>query len=148
MNNVSESTQVSPKQTLKDVESYLAFTALTDYRSNNPAHSREVADLAYKTLRDAELTAITSQAAADAAADALAKARRGPLVRSWRNSQSVLRPSRKQLSALSLALDQYRAGESQPLRRFRQDQRRLLELIRHRMGAHVDRSFKKGALFH
>ena len=105
MNNVSESTQVSPKQALKDIESYLAFTALTDYRSNNPAHSRDAADLAYKNLREAELHAITTQAAADAASDALAKARRDlhDVILGVKNeTRALYGPNSDQVAALGL----------------------------------------------
>ena len=112
MNNVSESTQVSPKQALKDIESYLAFTALTDYRSNNPAHSRDAADLAYKNLREAELHAITTQAAADAASDALAKARRDlhDVILGIKNEiRALYGPNSDQVAALGLKKKSERA---------------------------------------
>ena len=105
MNNVSENTQVSVKQTQKDVESYLAFSTLLDYRSHNPDHSREAADLAYKTLRDAELLAITSQAAADAAADGLIKARRdlhNVILGIKNEARALYGPSSDQVAALGL----------------------------------------------
>lgn len=105
MNNVSENTQVSVRQTQKDVESYLAFSTLHDYKAHNPAHSREAADLAYKTLRDAELLAITTHAAASAAADALTKARRDlhDVILGIKNeARALYGPSSDQVAALGL----------------------------------------------
>ena len=105
MTNVSENTRVNPKQVQKDIESYHAFGSMTDYRANNTAHSREAADAAYETLRSAEQHAVTTQAAASAAADALTIARRdfhGIILGIKNEARALYGPSSDQVAALGL----------------------------------------------
>lgn len=105
MTNVSENTRVNPKQVQKDIESYHAFGSMTDYRANNTAHSREAADAAYETLRSAEQHAVTTQAAASAAADALTVARRdfhGVVLGIKNEARALYGPSSDQVAALGL----------------------------------------------
>jgi predicted aminopeptidase len=78
---------------------------MTDYRANNTAHSREAADTAYETLRAAEQHAVTSQAAANAAADALTAARRdfhGIVLGIKNEARALYGPSSDQVAALGL----------------------------------------------
>lgn len=105
MTNVSENTRVNPKQVQKDIESYHAFGTMTDYRANNTAHSREAADAAYEILRSAEQHAVTTQAAANAAADALTVARRdfhGIVLGIKNEARALYGPSSDQVAALGL----------------------------------------------
>ena len=105
MNNVSENTRVSPKQVLKDIESYHALGTMADYRANNAENSREAADSAYQTLRTAEQQAVTTHAAASAAADALAVARRnfhGVILGVKNEARALYGPSSDQVAALGL----------------------------------------------
>ena len=76
MDNVNPKTRVSAAQTLKNIEAYHAFSAMTDYRANNPDNSRESVDAAYAELRAAVRHAIVTQAAAAAGVDLLIAARR------------------------------------------------------------------------
>ena len=105
MSNVSENTRVSPKQILKDIESYHALCTLTDYKANNPANSREAADAAYKRLREAEQNAVATQVAAAAGADALAAARRDihdVILGAKNEAKALYGPSSDQVAALGL----------------------------------------------
>ena len=105
MNNVSESTRVSPKQVQKDIESYHALGSMADYHANNAENSREAADTAYQALRDAEQQAVTTQAAASAAADALVVARRnfhGVILGVKNEARALYGPSSDQVAALGL----------------------------------------------
>lgn len=105
MSNVSENTRVNPKQIQKDIESYHAFGYMTDYKANNPANDREVVDAAYKALRGAEQHAVATQAAANAAADALVVARRGfhDVILGIKNeARALYGPSSDQVAALGL----------------------------------------------
>ena len=51
-------------------------------------------------------------------------------------------------SAPSLAFNQNGPRWREPVRKIRQDHGRLLQLVDHRMGAHVDRTLEECALFH
>lgn len=105
MNNVSEHIRVSTKQVLKDIESYHAFGTMLDYKANNTAHSREAADTTYNALRNAEQQAIATQAAANAAADALAAARRdfhNVILGIKNEARALYGPSSDQVAALGL----------------------------------------------
>ena len=105
MNNVSEHIRVSTKQVLKDIESYHAFGTMLDYKANNTAHSREAADTTYTALRNAEQQAIATQAAANAAADALAAARRdfhNVILGIKNEARALYGPSSDQVAALGL----------------------------------------------
>ncbi len=105
MSNVNENTRVSPKQILKDIESYHALCTMTDYKANNPANSREAADAAYRRLRDAEQNAIATQVAAAAGADALAAARRDMhdvILGAKNEAKALYGPSSDQVAALGL----------------------------------------------
>jgi hypothetical protein len=105
MSNVSENTRVSVKQVLKDIESYHAFGTMTDYRANNAENSREAAEAAYETLRAAEQHAVTTQAAASSAADALTNARRdfhGVILGIKNEARALYGPSSDQVAALGL----------------------------------------------
>ncbi len=105
MKNVSETIRVNPKQILKDIESYHAFGTMTDYKANNPANSREAAEFAYKTLRDAEQHAVATHTAAAAAADALIAARRDfhDVILGVKNeARALYGPSSDQVAALGL----------------------------------------------
>ncbi len=105
MNNVSEHIRVSTKQILKDIESYHAFGTMLDYKANNAAHSREAADTTYNALRSAEQHAISTQAAANAAADALTAARRNfhNVILGIKNeARALYGPSSDEVAALGL----------------------------------------------
>ena len=105
MNNVSETTRVNPKQILKDIESYHAFGTMTDYKANNPAHTGEPAESAYKPLGDAEQPALAPHPAPAAAADALIAARRDfhDVILGVKNeARALYGPSSDQVAALGL----------------------------------------------
>lgn len=117
MSNVSENTRVSPKQILKDIESYHALCTLTDYKANNPANSREAADAAYKRLREAEQNAVATQVAAAAGADALAAARRDihdVILGAKNEAKALYGPSSDQVAALGLKKKSEKARKSKP----------------------------------
>ena len=105
MTNVSESTRVSSKQVLKDIESYHAFATMTDYRANNAANSREADAAAHEILRAAEQHAVTTHAAASAVVDALTIARRdfhGVILGIKNEARALYGPRSDQVAALGL----------------------------------------------
>lgn len=105
MSNVNENTRVSAKQILKDVDSYHALAGMSDFRAHNPENSREAADVAYQELRAAEQNAVTTSAAAEAAADALVVSRRkfhGVIIGVKNEARALYGPSSDQVAALGL----------------------------------------------
>lgn len=76
MSNVDPNTKVTRAQTRKNIEAYHALGTITDYKANNPAHSREAADAAYQRLIAAERKAVIDKATSAASNDALVAARR------------------------------------------------------------------------
>ena len=117
MDNVSETTRVTPKQILKDIESYHAFGTMNDYKANNPANSREAADVAYTALRNAEQRVVAAQTAADAAADALVVARRrfhNVILGVKNEARALYGPSSDEVAALGLKKKSEQAKRTRP----------------------------------
>lgn len=117
MDNVSETTRVTPKQILKDIESCHAFGTMNDYKANNPANSREAADVAYTALRNAEQHAVAAQTAADAAADALVVARRkfhNVILGVKNEARALYGPSSDEVAALGLKKKSEQAKRMRP----------------------------------
>ena len=115
MTNVSENTRVNPKQVQKDIESYHAFGSMTDYRANNPAHSREAAEAAYQTLIAAERKAVIDKATSAASDDAVVSARRGlqdVILGVKLEAKALYGPSSDQVAALGLKKKSEKAKKS------------------------------------
>lgn len=117
MNNVNPNTIISAAQTLKNVESYHAFGSIVGYKANNPGNSREAADAAYAKLRAAEQNAITTRAAAAAAADALISARlefHGVMLGVKTETTALYGPSSDEVAALGLKKKSEKTKKSKP----------------------------------
>ena len=90
---------------------------MNDYKANNPANSREAADVAYTALRNAEQHAVAAQTAADAAADALVVARRqfhNVILGVKNEARALYGPSSDEVAALGLKKKSEQAKRTRP----------------------------------